>query len=332
MINRAFLKYSSFSAENYDYKSILFIRNMNIKNKLFILTSLILFTSMSIEEANFNLAKQWYEEKKYEKSAREFEEISKKYPFYEKYKVLYYAGKSYFAIKNYEKALYFYERLYAIAQNEIEKRQSTFELAKTYYFTKKYLVAIRLFNEFIVRYSDSPVMHATLYYSASANEKLGKTLEASLLYKTLIENYPSSPYADEAKISLEKIQDRWGKITFTEVKTNEHIVTNYEKQLIIITNVVYLTNTENTNTIGYVSISTQSLENKTNEQIISNEKKPELYEDADLLNALKKENLKGEEEIKRYKEIIELKNRLLKIKEKLLEEKKGMVIGDEESN
>ncbi|MGC8765524.1 MAG: tetratricopeptide repeat protein [Brevinematia bacterium] len=302
-------------------------------DKILLLLSFFLLTSMSIEEANFNLAKKWYDEKKYEKSAKEFEEISKKYPFYENYNsVLYYAGKSYFYIKNYDKALYFFEKLYPLTKNNIEKRQASFELAKTYYFKENYKKSIQFFNEFITKYPDSPVIHAALYYLANANEKSGRIIEAEMLYYMLTQNYPQSPYYLSASKSLEEISRKKRGILAREKladnKTNITIITNYETLPIIITNVIYLTNKEKIEETNILVLT----QNTINITLKTNQEKSEFYEDEDLLNALKKENLKGEEELKRYQEIIELKGRLLKMKEKLLEEKKGMVIGNEENN
>ena len=253
----------------------------------------------------------------------------KKYPFYyeKNSQILYFAGKSYENIKNYKKAIDFYTRFYKSANKEYEKRQATFSLAKCNYLSGHYKESIKFFNEFIIKYFDSPVTHAAIYYLGSANEKLRKNIEAALLYETLISTFPNSYYINEAKKSLEKIYSLGLKKSSIEKE-----ISLPNKETLVLTNIIYITNQKNIETTNYILVE-QSSSSKESEKEISNlnvtNLPSEIINDP-LLEALKKENLKNEEELNRYKEIIELKNRLLKMKEKLLEEKEGMVTEDEE--
>ncbi len=295
--------------------------------KITLLFLVILINStIRIEDANFNLAKKWYDEKKFDKSAKEFEEIFNKYPFYESNNtVLYYAGKSYFNLKNYKKAIYFFDKLYVNARREVEKRQSTFELGKSYFFNGNYAKSVLFFQEFITKYSDSPVMHAAIYYLANANEKIGRRTEALLLYDFLIQSYSDSPYVSNAKNSINSLL---AISSYDMKKSNIKMEDKPKPQRneIVITNVISITNEiiyEKTNT--YTNIFDFSKLERNGLPANSQEKKIEEDENEKiLLETLKKENLKDEEELKRYQQLIELRNRLLKIKQKLLEEKKEL--------
>lgn len=285
---------------------------------------ILLTSTVRIEDAHFNLAKKWYDEKKFDKAAKEFEEIFNKYPFYESNNtVLYYAGKSYFNIKDYKKSIYFFDKLYVNSKREVEKRQSTFELGKSYFFSGNYAKALLFFQEFISKYNNSPVMHAAIYYAANSNEKIGRRTEAILLYDFLIQSYPDSPYVNNAKNSINSLLNvSYCDSKKSNIKIEDKAKVEVEKKEIIITNVISITNEfvyEKTNT--YTNVFDFSV-SKEREISTNTELKIEDENEKILLEALKKENLKGEEELRRYQQLIELKNRLLRMKQELIEEKK----------
>ncbi|MGC8770394.1 MAG: tetratricopeptide repeat protein [Brevinematia bacterium] len=291
--------------------------------KIVFLFFILLTSTVRIEDAHFNLAKKWYDDKKFDKAAKEFEEIYNKYPFYESNNtVLYYAGKSYFNIKDYKKSIYFFDKLYVNSKREIEKRQSTFELGKSYFFSANYAKALLFFQEFISKYNDSPVIHAAIYYAANSNEKIGRKTEAILLYDFLIQSYPDSPYVNNAKNSINSLLNISSYDSKkSNIKIEDKAKPEVEKKEIIITNIISITNEliyEKTNT--YTNVFDFSV---SKEREIPTNTEPKVDENEKiLLETLKKENLKDEEELRRYQQLIELKNRLLRMKQKLIEEKK----------
>lgn len=295
-------------------------------------SSFFLVSFITVDEAAFKLAKRYYNEGKYDLSAKEFEQFSMKYINSVYFNSsLYYAGRSYFYLKDYKKAIEFFNALLKNASKDYEKRQATFELARSYYLLGEYRISSRLFKDFFMKYPDSPVSHAALYYSANSYRALGENIEAYLLYEMIVSNYPESPYFNEAKkfVSLYKVsnlihrenEEKTSTLTnIIEVTnivylTNKYVITNFES----ITNI---TPVEEKSNLSINASSVSNLNASTNSQNEVQEKDP-------LLEALKKENFKNEEDLKRYMEIIELKDRLLKIKEKLLKEKKKMVLKDE---
>jgi tetratricopeptide (TPR) repeat protein len=293
---------------------------------LLILPFLLILSVTGIEDAHFNLAKKYYEENKFELASREFEEFCNKYFASESYnKALYYGGKSFQQVKNYKKAIKFFETLAKNANREYEKRQSSFELARCYYLLKDYKKSALLFKEFFIKYPDSPVSHAALYYSATSYDRIGKKPEAIILYENLLSNYPESKYASVAK----KIIDEFYSLKSEKVKkfeivviTNEVFLTNHTVQ----TNIYIVTNFVEQKSLFYSEIT----DTNKNIQISSQNLITNTTEEDPLLKAIKEENLKNEEEIKRYQEIMELRNKLLQIKEKLLKEKKELELKDEE--
>lgn len=167
-------------------------------------TVLFLFSSglfgVTLDEARFNLASKYLDQKRYQEAAQEYSELVSKYPFSPYYsRSLTALGKSLFALGNYETALSYYEQAVKKEANPMEKRKALFGRAECNYNLKRYQISGPQFQSFAISFPDSPACPAALYYGGMSFEALKQTQEALLFYKTLETQFPQSQYSAMAK-------------------------------------------------------------------------------------------------------------------------------------
>lgn len=110
-------------------------------------------------------------------------------------------AKRYFKKDYFTKAIPMFE--YLIKQN-YRPAESNFYLGEIWYYRKKYERAIAYFKKSAILYDKASYMPKLMYHSAIAFEKIGQKENADNFYSTLVDLYPKSSEAKEAKKKLNK--------------------------------------------------------------------------------------------------------------------------------
>ena len=82
-----------------------------------------------------------------------------------------------------------------------------FSVASFYYQQQKYPAARDRFEEIVRKYRGTPAAAKSLFYLGDSYRKEKNNVKASLAYEALIQHYPQSKYAPEAKTQLAQIEN-----------------------------------------------------------------------------------------------------------------------------
>ena len=272
--------------------------------------------SLTLDKAHYNLAKKLFDEKKYSRSAEEFRQFTEKYPYSVNLHSGYYlAAKSYYLAGDYTNALLYYQKLALKPGNPAEKKQALFGESETRFKMADYREAAASFQTFAVTYPESPAAHAALYYAARSREVLEEWPEAELLYRTLTEDYPESPYLPDAGIRLANCNARMEE----QLLTSQSSVAFSSASSLAATNLAESASSAPLTNIVWISnefVGTQQNNCETN----------------DGASSLENETRKKEEELERYRALLELKAKLLKIKERVVRDKNDLILSDTLTN
>ncbi len=178
-------------------------------------------------EELFKKAEKLYNDKKYYKAAEVFNKIILNYPGCSLVpEAQYYLAYSYYYMKDYERAEVEFEFLYRqfptsayAEEGELMAAVCMYLASPPYYKDQtKTLEAKKMFEKFIKRHPNSPLKEKAEEYIKKINEKLAqKEFETALLYykfaeyraalqsfKYIVENFPDTDKAKEAKRYMEK--------------------------------------------------------------------------------------------------------------------------------
>ena len=191
------------------------------------------------------------------------------------------------------------------AKDDIEKKQAYFGSAECLYRLRRWNEAAVSFINFAVEFTNSPSRHSALYYAAKSLENAGLSSNAVTIYKNLIADYPGSSYYLEAVQRVTELQTGWMEKSFS-ITTN--IITNVNLNTDLLSNITA------SNISGSNDISTPSMK----KDIIKEQEKTNTGEGYS-------DDKKKEEELERFRALIELKAKLLEIKEKAIKEKKDLL-------
>ena len=267
--------------------------------------------AIEIDEAKFNLGESLFLEKKYQPALSEFDSLMARYPASSYLnKTLYMAAKSAFAIQQYEKSEAYYRQLGEKSTSSVDQKQALFGEAECNYHLKHWEKSASLFLDFALKFPESPVASSALYYAAKSSESIGLTADAKGLYQRIVTKYPGSTYYQEA---------------LKQTAGNQQLVTNQP---------VGLANTNFAITNGISSPVFPAIPGSnqmTNMEQFSNfltTAASNSFEESNkiLMDQAVKENQKRQEEVDRYRSLLELKAKLLEMKEQAIRDKNNLIV------
>jgi TolA-binding protein len=166
---------------------------------------IILFPlNATVEDAQFRLAVELYEEGMYADSLVEFDRLidemrTKKYVE----AGYFYRGNIYMALGRFEAAR---EQLQGLIDSFPESpflHQSLYLLGRSEYLLENYGPAVTLFDTYVSRYPSLDYADNSLYWKAESFLALGNREEARQAFEEVLERYPNGNKADAARFKLE---------------------------------------------------------------------------------------------------------------------------------
>ncbi len=117
-------------------------------------------------------------------------------------------AKGYFAtvITNYPKSPYASQAREKLAQAIEYLADHDFNVAFFYYQQEKYPAARDRFEEIVRKYGGTPPAAKSLYYLGESYRREQNGVKAALAYEALIQHYPKSQFAPQAKIHLAQLE------------------------------------------------------------------------------------------------------------------------------
>jgi TolA-binding protein len=155
-------------------------------------------------KANFQLGQCYYLLGKYNESAEFYREVVVHFPDDESYwQARYWRCKSLLAKGDYDGALDALNSLKESGNKEIGNDTILLSLGECYFAKKEYDKAEGTFRSLIDAIPDSKWMPSACFLLANTLMNLGKPEEANTFYKKVVESYPQSVEAKQAKKKLE---------------------------------------------------------------------------------------------------------------------------------
>jgi len=117
-------------------------------------------------------------------------------------------AKGYFetVVTNYPNSPYALEAKEKLAKTVEYLSEHEFNVALFYYKQEKYPAARDRFEEIVRKYRDTPTAVKSLYYLGDSYQKEKNFVKASLAYEALVQHYPKSEFAGQAKTQLAQIE------------------------------------------------------------------------------------------------------------------------------
>ena len=81
-----------------------------------------------------------------------------------------------------------------------------FSIAEFYFKQEKYPAARDRFEEIVRKYKDTPTAVKSLFYLGESYRNEKNAIRATLAYEALIQHYPKTKYADDAKVQLALVE------------------------------------------------------------------------------------------------------------------------------
>jgi tetratricopeptide (TPR) repeat protein len=101
----------------------------------------------------------------------------------------------------------------------------------SFYFKKKnYKGALVRFREVVGKYPNTELLDKALYFIGLSYDKLGEGELAADVYKTLVENYPDSPFASGAKKKIKSGIKKASKYESKEERKKEKLQSKEERK------------------------------------------------------------------------------------------------------
>ena len=171
---------------------------------LMVAMPIILFPlNATVEDAQYRLAVELYEEGMYEDSLVEFDRLIEEMHT-QKYAeaVYFYRGNIYMALERFEAAR---EQLQYLIDTFAEGpylHQSLYLLGRSEYLLENYEQAVLLFDIYVSRYPSLDYADNCLYWKAESFLALGNRGEARQALEEVLERYPHGNKADAARLKL----------------------------------------------------------------------------------------------------------------------------------
>ncbi len=282
--------------------------------------------AIGLDTAKFRLAEKFYNQNNHRKALDECRDLIANHPYSGHVpRALLIAGKSSLALNDFEKASRYFSVLEKRAVKESDKRQALFGFAQSSYRLGRWKDAAVAYMNFGMRYKDSPVAPAALFYAGRSLDAMNLQGDAQSVYQTLAREYPGSPYAREARTPAASPEPPSRPAV---PETPDLNVVDLSGALRTITNTVVITNlfqpdgpaqfpeTREDYSVRRVEISNTVVLTQTVVMIDTNEQE---------LERAYRENRRTEEEIDRFRALVELKAKLLEMKEKAVREKNELL-------
>ena len=172
---------------------------------LMVAMPIILFPlNATVEDAQFRLAVELYEEGMYEDSLVEFDRLMDEMRTTKYAEAGYfYRGNIYMALERFEAAR---EQLQGLKDTFPEGpylHQSLYLLGRSEYLLENYEKAVSLFDTYVSRYPSLDYADNSLYWKAESFLALGNREEARQALEEVLERYPRGTKADAARFKLE---------------------------------------------------------------------------------------------------------------------------------
>lgn len=160
-----------------------------------------------IEDAQFYLARELFQNERYSESILEFNRLlseirSKKYAD----ACHYYIGSSYIRMSNYADA----EDNFRIVIDKYSESKyhspSLYMLARLYILQNKFEVSIKLFDSYVQTYPLLEYADNSLFWKAEALLKLGRRNDAKQVLRELLNKYPNGDKVDSARFKLKLLE------------------------------------------------------------------------------------------------------------------------------
>jgi TolA-binding protein len=161
-------------------------------------------SSAWVAKSHFQLGQCYYLQGKYNESAEHYREIVVRYMEDELYwQARYWRSKCFMAKGDYDSAIFSLDTMKENSGIDVEKDAILMTLSECYTAKKEYTKAEETLRSLIKNSPDSKWMPSAYCLLADCLQKLGNAEEAKLLYQKIIENYPKSIEAKQAKKNLD---------------------------------------------------------------------------------------------------------------------------------
>ncbi|HXG52596.1 MAG TPA: outer membrane protein assembly factor BamD [candidate division Zixibacteria bacterium] len=182
-----------------------------------------------LTETELKIADAYYLNKQYPEATAAFKEFQSMHPLNENIPfVLYRLGQIHFDQftstdrdqKNTEIAKTYFEKVIADHPRSPYAAEAKLKLAKAveylaehqfnvaffYFQQEKYPAAVDRFEEIVRKYPNTPTAVKSLFYLGESYRKEKNAVKATLAYEALLQHYPESQWAGEAKVQLAQIE------------------------------------------------------------------------------------------------------------------------------
>jgi TolA-binding protein len=178
--------------------------------------------------ANYLKGESYYQQKKYNDALNVYNEI--KTPSEYELKALYSIAYIYYNQKNYEKAATVFKEYTSKGKNSSNYSDAMARLADCYFAQKNYAAAQQTYD--IVALSADTDRDYALYQKGLTLVYQNKEAQAKEVYQKLVNDYPASPYSDNAAYKLGEIELNSGN-TQTAINHLSKLITSKPKSELI---------------------------------------------------------------------------------------------------
>jgi len=163
--------------------------------------------NVSIEDAQFQLARDLFQKEQYSEAIVEFNRLlqeigSKKYADASHY----YLGSSYIRMNNYEDAGKKFMLIIDNYRGSKYHSLSFYMLARLQFLQNNFDDAIKLFDSYMQNYPSLEYADNSLYWKAEALLRLGRRNDAKQVLRELLKRYPHGDKADSAMLKLKLLE------------------------------------------------------------------------------------------------------------------------------
>lgn len=135
----------------------------------------------------------------------------------------------------YEKAIQCNQRIINNFPEGTHTLHALLSIASCYISKREYYKAIKVYQKVITKYPDHKMTEGAVYAIASCYEWAGEYEKAKETYRMIIENYPDSKWADNARKSIELINDPYHdkilKSMLTPPQKYDKLIKKYQKMV-----------------------------------------------------------------------------------------------------
>ena len=157
--------------------------------------------SFEQDKINFYMAESYFSLGKYQEALSRYNSIQSNDDEYAS-QIIYGKGYCYFNLGNYDNAAYQFSEFIDRFPNDSKNMDAKLRLADSYFGSKNYAAASKIFKQIFQSGSFSSDDPYTYYQYAQALYKSGETIAAVNEFKTVQEKFPSSKYAESSLFTV----------------------------------------------------------------------------------------------------------------------------------